>query len=1035
MASLRINHHFITLAVAATALLNSVTSGFRYIIGDSIWAVPPSSDFYSSWSSSHSFYAGDSIVFEFGIELFNVVQVMRNDYESCIADSPLKVYRSSPAIVELTYKGAFYYICNVSNYCDLGQKVSIVVLQRPPSSAPMPSPSSPLPSGSPPPPPSSSSSTSPLPSGSPSPPSSMLPPSVPIVPIPDPFPSPGVAAEPSQDGENSHSPPPGASDSSSSSSISNRASSKAVVYFLIGLVVAFFDSRMETWIVRGFYWLQMEKVLFMLSLLILLSLLCFNNPRPCHGIDRITANQSLTGDQTLVSPGEVFELGFFKPGKSEKYYIGIWYKQVSPRKVIWVANRFIHVSDRFSAELKISDDGDLVLFVGGSNSTAWSTYLRATHNSSSVKAVLLDQGNLVLLPTNGSSLSSPFTPDPLWQSFDYPGNTWVSGSKIGFNKVTQREVYLTSWKNREDPTPGPFSLRLGPNLSLEIEWNMDNNFFPSGVRRRRVMELNPMNNSVYVDNQNERYITYSQYDSTQLAKIAEEESDQEIQQQLNSMHKSKYGNDSLFSQYVMGEGGQVQLMVWLESTKQWISVWKHPGSLCEINGYCGAYGSCTEKSRPVCHCLMGFVPLDYNSDAFHGDCNRRSPLQCQKSDWFSPNYNVGLPRNPEVTSIGRHPNWKDIPNGKTIYIKLAASEFSTLDNNRMRIIIGSVVSSGVLLILVVFIILRWRKQKSNPGKLMEGLLVAFTHRDLRIATRNFSEKLGEGGFGSVYKGTLPDSSVVAVKKLESINFRQAENHKQFLAEVRTLGTIQHVNLVGLRGFSSDNNTMMLVYDYMPNGSIASHLFKGKDDSNTLDWKTRYSIALGTARGLAYIHEKCRECIVHCDIKPDNVLLDSEFRPKVADFGMAKLFGRDFSKVLTTLRGTIGYMAPEWISGEAITAKADVYSYGMVLLELVSGMRNSQRHACIGHYFPVWVANVINEGGNVAELLDPRLQGNADIEELKRVCTVGVWCIQDDESHRPTMSQVVYILEQVSEVNIPPVPRILQRFVDPDSGYY
>ncbi|CAN0914842.1 G-type lectin S-receptor-like serine/threonine-protein kinase At2g19130 [Linum grandiflorum] len=160
--------------------------------------------------------------------------------------------------------------------------------------------------------------------------------------------------------------------------------------------------------------------------------------------------------------------------------------------------------------------------------------------------------------------------------------------------------------------------------------------------------------------------------------------------------------------------------------------------------------------------------------------------------------------------------------------------------------------------------------------------------------------------------------------------------------------------------------MMLVYDYMPNGR--------ENPSNTLDWKTRYNIALGTARGLAYIHEKCRECIIHCDIKPDNVLLDTEFRPKVADFGMAKLFGRDFSRVLTTLRGTIGYLAPEWIAGEAITAKADVYSHGMVLLELVSRIRNSQRHVCAGHYFPVWAANVLNEGEDLSELLDPRLQG-------------------------------------------------------------
>ncbi|CAN0914841.1 G-type lectin S-receptor-like serine/threonine-protein kinase At2g19130 [Linum grandiflorum] len=289
-----------------------------------------------------------------------------------------------------------------------------------------------------------------------------------------------------------------------------------------------------------------------------------------------------------------------------------------------------------------------------------------------------------------------------------------------------------------------------------------------------------------------------------------------------------------------------------------------------------------------------------------------------------------------------------------------------------------------------------------PGKLTEGFLVAFTHRHLKIATKNFSDKLGEGGFGSVYKGTLPDSSIIAVKKLQSITVRQAENRKQFLAEVRTLGAIQHINLVGLRGLSSDNNTMMLVYDYMPNGSVSSHLFNRENPSNTLDWKTRYNIALGT---------------VHCDIKPDNVLLDTEFRPKVADFGMAKLFGRDFSRVLTTLRGTIGYLAPEWIAGEAITAKADVYSHGMVLLELVSRIRNSQRHVCAGHYFPVWAANVLNEGEDLSELLDPR---------------VAVWCIQDDQANRPTMTQVVYILQQVLEVNIPPVPRILERFVDPDS---
>ncbi|CAN0914746.1 G-type lectin S-receptor-like serine/threonine-protein kinase At2g19130 [Linum grandiflorum] len=811
----------------------------------------------------------------------------------------------------------------------------------------------------------------------------------------------------------------------------------------------------------------MKTVLFRRSLLILFSLICFNNLLPCHGIDRITATQSLTGDQTLVSAGRIFELGFFKPdGKPEEYYIGIWYKQVSPQTVIWVANKYRPVSDKFSSELKISDDGELALFDGRSTSPIWSTYMSSTRPSSSVNAVLLDQGNLVLLPTNGSS---PILPNPLWQSFDEPSDTWVPGIKIGFNKITSREVFLTSWKNREDPAPGPFSLKLGPNRSLE--WNMNRNFFPpAGISGgRRIIELNSINNFVYVDNQNGSYFTFSQYNRTQIDKIVDEESDGEIQQ-LYSMDKLRYSNnESLFSRYVVDVGGQIQLLLWLESTQQWLSIWRNPTSRCEISGYCGAYGICKDKSRPICQCLNGFVPksqVDYSSEAFYGGCSRRSPLQCQKPDWFSPYYNVGLSSNPEITSGGSSKDCEaaclrscsctaysysernrycshwygvlinvqhDVPNGRTIFIKLAAaSESLSSDKNKKRIMIGSLVGSIMLLVFVVFIILRWRKQKRNPEILMEGsLLVAFTHRDLKIATRNFSEKLGEGGFGSVYKGMLPDSSIVAVKKLQSINFRQAENRKQFHAEVRTLGAIQHINLVGLRGFSSDNNTMMLVYDYMPNGSVSSHLFNIEDPSKILDWKTRYSIALGTARGLVYIHEKCRECIIHCDIKPDNVLLDSEFRPKVADFGMAKLFGREFSRVVTTLRGTVGYLAPEWISGEAITAKTDVYSYGMVLFELVSGVRNSQRHACIGQYFPVWVANVINEGGDVGELLDPRLQGNADVEELERVCRVAIWCIQDDESHRPTMSQVVYILEQVIEVNIPPIPRILQVFVEPD----
>ncbi|PWA82263.1 S-locus glycoprotein domain-containing protein [Artemisia annua] len=189
---------------------------------------------------------------------------------------------------------------------------------------------------------------------------------------------------------------------------------------------------------------------------------------------------------------------------------------------------------------------------------------------------------------------------------------------------------------------------------------------------------------------------------------------------------------------------------------------------------------------------------------------------------------------------------------------------------------------------------------------MKGLLAAFVYRDLQIATKIFSNKLGGGGFGSVFKGVLSDSSNVALKRLECLG----QGEKQFRSKVSTIGTIQHVNLVRLRVFCAEGKNK-LVYDYMPNGSLHSHLFHEKQD-NVLNWKTRYQIALGIAKGLVYLYENCRECIIHCDIKPENILLDANFGPKIADFGLAKLVGRDFSRVLTTMRGTRGYLAPEWL---------------------------------------------------------------------------------------------------------------------------
>ncbi|XP_045832168.1 G-type lectin S-receptor-like serine/threonine-protein kinase At2g19130 [Trifolium pratense] len=792
-----------------------------------------------------------------------------------------------------------------------------------------------------------------------------------------------------------------------------------------------------------------RKPLFLLSLIILFSLHTYPS---LSAITIISSNQSLSGDRTLVSKDENFELGFFNTRNSSNYYIGIWYKKISIRTYVWVANRDHPVSDKKSSKLTISD-GNLVL-LDQSQNLVWSTNLSSSSSSSSsststrsssVVAVLLDSGNLILSNRPNASES-----EALWQSFDFPTNTWLPGGKIKLDKVNKKPTYLTAWKNSEDPTSGIFSLELDPNgtNSYFMLWNKTRQYWTSGTWNGQKfslvpeMRLNYIYNFTFMESKNESYFTYSLY------------------------------NNTIISRFVMDLSGQVKQFSWLESTQSWNLFWSRPIGQCEVYAFCGAFGSCNENSKPACNCLNGYEPKlksDWDLGDYSHGCVKRNKFQCEVSskpssgakDKFLSISSLALPEDAkhaveaglvdecESTCLsncsctayaynssgcfiwkGEFLNLKQISqddrNGQTLFLKLAASEFSDSKSNKgitsIGIVSGAVGGIVVLFVFVLIVVIRRRKRLAGARTSVGGSLIAFAYRDLQNATKNFSDKLGGGGFGSVFKGTLPDSSVVAVKKLESIS----QGEKQFRTEVSTIGTVQHVNLVRLRGFCSKGDKRLLVYDYMPNGSLDSSLFQEK----VLNWKVRYQIALGIARGLTYLHEKCRDCIIHCDVKPENILIDSDFCPKVADFGLAKLVGRDFSRVLTTMRGTRGYLAPEWISGVAITAKADVYSYGMMLFELVSGRRNSDpsQNGQV-KFFPTLAANVVHHGGNVISLLDSRLEGDANVEDIARLIKIASWCVQDDEAHRPSMGQVVQILEGVLDVSLPPIPRSLQAFID------
>ncbi|KAG0477251.1 hypothetical protein HPP92_014092 [Vanilla planifolia] len=432
-------------------------------------------------------------------------------------------------------------------------------------------------------------------------------------------------------------------------------------------------------------------------------------------------------------------------------------------------------------------------------------------------------------------------------------------------------------------------------------------------------------------------------------------------------------SDDVISRFIMEYSGQIKQLTWVPSSNNWILFWSQPRAQCEVYGFCGAFGSCNENSLPFCGCIKGIrelPPEDWGLGDQTLGCVRNTALQCNENssagrekDKFYTMDGVRLPANPlmmgtrnsdecqssclkncsctaysynAVCSLwfGNLLNIQEQYGGDagTLFIRLAASELRSSKNKKAGIVRGAIgvpIGFSVLLVVVWLIILQQRR-KRMIGALKEAAdvtLVAFRYADLQRMTKNFSDKVGDGGFGSVYKGVLPDSTFIAVKRLQDLS----QGDKQFRSEVSTIGTIQHINLIRLHGFCAEGKNKCLVYEFMPNSSLDIHLFHGS--KTHLDWSTRYKIALGIARGLVYLHEKCRDCIIHCDIKPENILVDDSYIPKVADFGLEKLLGRDLSRVLTTMRGTWGYLAPEWISGVAITAKADVYSYGMSFLRL------------------------------------------------------------------------------------------------------
>ncbi|KAG2626802.1 hypothetical protein PVAP13_3KG135800 [Panicum virgatum] len=726
-------------------------------------------------------------------------------------------------------------------------------------------------------------------------------------------------------------------------------------------------------------------------------------------VDSISAGEALVGDAKLVSSNGRYALGFYNPGSKSGQTPKSWESPV--------------VGPHGMSKLAISRDGNLAIFNKATKSMVWSS--RASITAKNTTAVLLDNGNLVLRDVSNSSTV-------LWQSFDYPTDIMPPGAKFGLDKITGLNRRLVSKRSLIDPSPGRYCLELDPsgvaqfvfklcNTSI-VYWSWSTLQWDEQYFNLLLPELpeHDLFEKKFINNDKEEYFQYNMLDE----------------------------NTILVSR--LDISGRNELLLWDEDADDWLAVYVQPKDQCDVYATLRSPNEWEQRDRA-------------------GGCLRNTPLDCSTmnksitatTDKFYSLPGVSLPAEANIiasidsadqcaqaclnnclctaysySSGNRCSLWyKDLLNtrrytdgitstGEILYLRIAAKDAESWTNNKRKGMIVGVVTAACLVGLAVmaafltWFLVMWRNKMKQSLSISDDAqggngIVAFRYIDLQKATKNFSERIGGGGFGSVFRGLLTDSTAIAVKRLDGV--RQGE--KQIRAEVSSIGIIQHINLVKLIGFCSERDMRLLVYEHMPNHSLDAHLFHSH--SMVLNWSTRYQIALGVARGLAYLHESCRDCIIHCDIKPENILLDASFIPKIADFGMAKFLGRDFSKVLTTVRGTIGYLAPEWISGVAITTKVDVYSYGMMLIEMISGKRNS---SCNGNtsdeveYFPVEVASKLAIG-DVGSLLD-----------AERVCKVACWCIQDNESNRPTMGVVVQILEGLLEIDMPPMPRLLQAIV-------
>ena len=723
-----------------------------------------------------------------------------------------------------------------------------------------------------------------------------------------------------------------------------------------------------------------------------------------------------------------FAFGFY-PLRNGLYLVGIWFDRIPEKTLVWSANRN-HPAEKGSS-IQLTNAGALVLTYG--NGSTLQIYNEAVASLGTME----DDGNFVLKESSSRVL---------WQSFNFSTDTLLPGQAL-----LQGQKLYSKAKGSSNYSTGNFMLEMQSdgNLVLSAYHFSDPGYWTT--------QTFADNLSLVFDESASLHLVNGTMD--EFRPITKNISSQ-VEDYYHRATVEYHGN---FQQYIYHK----------RNGSGWKRVWRAGNDPCFVTSICGINGMCTSSDNETvsCSCLPGYIPLD-PSDVSKGcyqenvvnyctDPSMRnfSMMVIEDADFPPDDYEGDLGEVRDVNVEGCKKalmddcytlaaSWmnstcikKRMPllnarksastKGRVAFIKVAnkKSEMPSLAtkrknfDTRVLLEIGLMISASLAFLFGVFALYyHLLKRKQSPNAKTIGInFREFTIQELREATNGFSKVLGRGASGRVYSGSLTSEDAkidIAVKELTKAT---EKSEKEFRTELKVIGRTHHRNLVRLLGFCVENDQPLLVYELMPNGTLSYFLFK---EGERPTWLQRSEMALEVASGLHYLHEECEAQIIHCDIKPDNVLLDVNYTAKIADFGLSKLLNKQQTRTDTNARGTYGYMAPEWLKVAPITAKVDVYSFGVMLLEIICARRHIERSRVEEEsdkddpLLSNWVLSCVISGklemvvGHEPEVL-------SDFKRFERMALVGLWCINPDPILRPSMKKVTQMLEGTMEVGIPP----------------